>query len=51
MKTKIIVIIILVLVVSFTGWRIWKSFHNDSPTKVTEQKPKEPSINGNLVDP
>ncbi len=51
MKTKIIVIIILVLVVGFTGWRIWKSFHNDSTTQVTEQKPKEPSINGNLVDP
>lgn len=50
MKTKIIVIIILVLVVSFTGWRIWKSFHKDDATQITEQIPKEPSINGNLVD-
>ena len=53
MKTKIIVILILVLVVGFTGWRIWKTFHKSDSAQKTDQQQdaKLPSINGNLVDP
>lgn len=53
MKTKIIVITILVLVVGFTGWRIWKTFHKSDNEQKTgqQQDAKLPSINGNLVEP
>jgi hypothetical protein len=52
MKTKIIVIIILVLVLGFTGWRVWDSFFkNSSDEKSSQEQAQLPSINGNLVDP
>lgn len=52
MKTKIIVIVILSIVVIFTGWRIWTIFHkNKNTAQTSQQKPQEPNIVGNLVDP
>ncbi|QQS22767.1 DUF3048 domain-containing protein [bacterium] len=51
MKLKIAVIIILVLVVGFTGWRIWKATRNDSSNTTSQEEVKKlPSINGELVD-
>ncbi len=51
MKTKVIVIAILVIVLGFTGWRLWKTFHKNSDQQAAEQqKPQAPSINGMMVD-
>ncbi len=51
MKTKVIAIVILVIVLGFTGWRLWKTFHRDSTIQPAEQaqQPQAPSINGVMV--
>ncbi len=52
MKLKITITLVLIIIVGFTGWRIYKVVHkNSSNNKAAEKtQKKEPNINGSMVN-